>query len=279
MSRNGHIAGTESIRVRSLAVTVGAGTSFDPHDHSWPQLIYATAGVMTVRTEEGSWVVPPQRAIWMPAGATHDIEMSTAVSMRTLYFRPPDEEPDPCRVLEVGPLLRELILEAVRIGFLVDTDPRHLRLEGVLKDQLRETHQAPLDVRLPRDARTRRVAQRILEDPGTHAPVEELCAGVGASSRTVQRLFRRETGLTLGCWRQRARMIHALRRLAEGESVSAVAFDVGYASASAFIAAFKQTFGTTPARYFSTPATGGEAQRGFTANDPEARHAPEVSAR
>lgn len=241
-----------SIAIRSLALRLFSGHRLDAHEHTWPQLIYATDGVMTVSTDNGAWVIPSQRAAWVPADMAHAIEFTGRVLMRTLYVRPDlaVELPTRCTVMGVTPLLRELVLEVVRRGYLDDAVPEHTRLSRVVVDQLTETPEVPLDLTWPRDARARAVADRVIADLSSPCTLDELAVGSGASPRTLERVFRRETGVTFGRWRQRARLLHALRRLAEGRQVIATAVEVGYDSPSAFIAMFKRTLGKTPSQYF-----------------------------
>lgn len=246
-----------SIAVRSLGLRLPPGHRIDTHGHDWHQLAYAIEGVMTVATPTGAWVVPPQRAVWIPARFEHSIQTSHAVRMRTLYVRPdlPDRMsvrlPESCCVLGVTPLVRELVLEAFRIGMLIDDVPEHMRLVGVLTDRLERSRQVPLEIRIPTDERAQRVARIARADLATTRTIAELARGSGASARTIERIFRRETGLTFARWLQRVRSLHALERLAAGESVTQAALAVGYDSTSAFIAMFKRVFGTTPGHYFS----------------------------
>lgn len=237
--------------VRGLAVTYRDGHRLDRHTHPWAQLVYAASGVMRVSTPDAAWMVPPTRAIWVPGGTPHEIVMRGTVAMRTLYLAPAkgDERHQACRALEVAPLLRELILHIVRIGRLDVEDPAHERLEGLLLDLLAAGETAPLVLPLPTDARARGFAERLLASPGEVAPLAALARGSGASFRTLQRLFLTETGLSLEAWRGRVRMQQAVVSLSGGAPVTQAALDAGYLSASAFIAAFKRTFGTTPARY------------------------------
>lgn len=237
--------------VRGLAVTYRDGHRLDRHTHPWAQLVYAASGVMSVSTPDAAWLVPPTRAIWLPGGTPHQIDMRGVVAMRTLYLAPTAEDPrlQACRAIEVAPLLRELILHIVRLGMLDADDPAHARLEAVLVDLLAEGETAPLVLPLPDDPRARRFAERLLQDPSSTAPLSVFAAGAGASFRTLQRLFVAETGLTLEAWRGRVRMQQAVVSLSAGEPVTRAALDAGYSGASAFIAAFKRAFGTTPARY------------------------------
>ena len=246
-----------SLAIRSLALRLPRGHCIGSHSHAWPQLIYATAGVMTVRASGGTWVVPPQRAVWVPAGSRHEIEITGRVAMRTLYLRPGIAAglPRRCFVVNVSPLLRELVLHIVALGMLDEANPEHARLVGVVVDQITRTDAAPLELRLPVDPRARRIADRICASPARAADgSDSLCAlaqGSGASRRTLERIFVEQTGMSFGRWRQQVRLLHALRALADGSTVTQAGLDVGYESTSAFIAMFKRVLGTTPGRYYA----------------------------
>jgi AraC-like DNA-binding protein/quercetin dioxygenase-like cupin family protein len=240
--------------VRGLAVTYGDRQKLYRHTHPWAQLVYAASGVMVVETPDAAWLVPPTRAIWVPGGTPHQIEMRGVVAMRTLYLAPADDARlEACRALEVAPLLRELILHIVRLGMLDQDRADHARLEALLLDLLAEGETAPLQLPLPADPRARAFAERLLADPGGTTALEVLARGSGASLRTLQRLFAAETGLPLETWRGRARMQQAVVSLSNGASVTTAALDAGYQSPSAFIAAFKRAFGVTPARWRARP--------------------------
>jgi AraC-like DNA-binding protein len=248
----------QAILVRSLGLRLPARHRIEPHVHEWSQLVYATEGVMTVTTPAGSWVVPPQRAAWIPAGFEHSVATTGRVRMRTLYLRPDlaSELPGECCVVGVAPLLRELILEVLEAGMLRQSVPQEARLAAVLADQIARRQEAPLQLMLPRDKRALRVVERVRADLSRTVTITEAACGSGASVRTLERQFVSETGLTFGRWLQRARALHALERLAAGDSVTEAGLAVGYGSTSAFIAMFRRVLGRTPGSYFtSRPST------------------------
>lgn len=240
--------------VRGLAFTHPRGPAVLPYAAGWDQLIYAASGVMSVHADGGVWVVPPDRAVWVPAGLGNRVEMGGRTAIRTLYF-PAGLAPLPPagRCVNVPPLLRELILHAVRACPLDLRLPQHHRLVGVLLDQLAVLPAAPLQLPLPTDPRARRVSDLLRADPADPATLDQLARRVGAGRRTLERLFRAETGLSFGRWRERLRLLTALPMLAAGEQVTLVAHTVGYATPSAFGVMFSRELGTSPARYFRPP--------------------------
>lgn len=244
--------------VRSLAVGYPSGAVLEHHTHDWGQLVYASDGVMSVHTDEGTWIVPSQRGVWIPPGVEHSVAMSGWVSMRTLYILPAlvRSLPGRCCVLGVSPLLRHLILHVIAQSPLRRAVPEHRRLAGFLLDQLRTLPVVPLELPMPRDARALRAAIRMRDDPGETSTLDRLARAVGASRRTLERLFHKETGMSLGRWRQQARLLQAMRLLARGEPVTSTALEIGYESVSAFIAAFSSIVGTTPGRYYRTGQEG-----------------------
>src|SRR5262249_26495847 len=218
------------------------------------QLVFASKGVMTIQTGQGLWVVPPQRAVWIPSRTVHSITMSGAVSMRTLYFAPRyvRQLPRSCCVLNIDALLKELIVFACKTPAWTRDVPNQKPLLGTLLHQLQATSRSPLQLPRPSDRRAVRVAEEVLSHPGNSCSLAQICDDCGASKRTIERLFLSETRLTLGRWRQQARLLHAIRSIASGEKIISAALDAGYESPSAFIACFKKVLGCTPGRYFDT---------------------------
>ena len=241
----------EGAQIRTFALRFSTGSVLPEHQHGWHQLVYASEGVMSVHTPRGAWVVPPQRAVWIPGGMSHKVEMHGSVSMRSLYVEPSLSRllPDDCCVVNVSPLLRELILHAVKLGALNVNVPTQGRIIGVILDELGTLPVIPLQLPVPLDPRALRVAEQVRQNPSERSSLQEISRAAGASKRTIERLFIAQTGMSFGRWRQQARLLHALRLLAVGESVTSVAMEAGYESTSAFISMFKKTFGTTPSRY------------------------------
>lgn len=239
--------------VVAMATDYAPGHRIAPHRHPRAQLIFAASGVLTVTTAAGTWVVPPQRAVWMPAGTEHRIRIGAApVAMRTLYIAP-DAVPDlpgRCRVLAVSPLLRELIMAAMTRPRLYRLGGPDDRLMAVLLEQIRLAPEARLHLPTPRDSRLHAIAEGLAENPGDRRRLADWAGVAGASARTLARLFRRETGMGFDAWRRQLRLQTALTWLAVGRPVTAVALDLGYDSPSAFIAMFRRTLGRTPAQYF-----------------------------
>jgi AraC-like DNA-binding protein len=251
ISRNKN--GDEDIPIRTFAFRHLQPHSVPPHAHDWHQLIYATEGVMSVHTAQGSWVIPSHRAVWVPAGIEHSIDMSGSVLVQTIYVRTglSSKLARNCCAVNVAPLLRELIVQAVKLGTLRASVPMHARLIGVLLDQLEVLPTIPLQLPMPKDERAVDVAKWLREHPDDAGVLKQVARRANASVRTIERLFRTETGTTFGRWRQQLRLLEALRLLAGGKAVTAVALEVGYDSPSAFIAMFRRVLGTTPSRYFA----------------------------
>ena len=241
-----------SAAIVTLTRDYEAGHKIPLHFHDRDQLVFASRGVMTVTANDGAWVVPVHRAVWIPARTAHTIAMSGNVAMRTLYLKPRLAESlsRECCVVNVSTLLKELILQACRCSSLERRVAWQSHLIEVILDQLRATKVAPLQLSLPEDPRALRVAEVLLADPSDPRPLAKIARTSGASRRTIERLFANETGSTFGKWRQQLRLMQAMRLLGGGAKVTHAALEAGYSTPSAFIAAFRKTLGSTPTRYF-----------------------------
>lgn len=248
MSRKRQAAGSEPFLLRALAMGFPPGHVVDDHAHEWDQLVHAVEGAMEVRAAGRLWVVPPGRALRVPGGAAHSITCVGRVALRSIYLPPgaAGALSESIAVVPVSPLLRELVLHAIDRAPLEAGVPRHERLAGLILDLLGDAGSLPLDLPWPEDDRAAAVARRLWAEPADPATIDELAEDAGTSARTLERRFVRETGLPLGRWRRQARLLAAVAALAEGRSVTDVAFDVGYESPSAFIAMFRRELGVTP---------------------------------
>lgn len=246
--------GRPRAHVASISCDLPDGHLIPDHFHPEDQLIFASKGVMTVHTAQGIWVVPPLRAVWIPAKTPHSVAISGLVSMRTLYFLPRliKTLPQNCFVMNVTPLLRELILHACNFPRLNKKVPAQKHIIEVIVDQLNAVPSIPLQLPHPSDSRALRIVRTLLADPADQKTLQRLAKDSGASKRTIERVFLAETKMTFGKWRQQLRLLRALHRLASGEKVTAAALDAGYESTSAFISMFKKQLGATPTRYFKS---------------------------
>lgn len=223
------------------------------HSHPRGQLLYALSGAMRAGVGDAMWSLTPRAGVRVPPGMTHRIEATAGLSYRFVFANPSVTStlPRQSGPVEIGSLTRELILEAANFGTHYRPDSTEARLIGVLHDRLRAMPRARLAVPLPQDARARRVCDTLIENPSDDRSLDAWGRLVGASSRTLARLFQRETGLTFGEWLQRMRLSVALDRLAQGDSVTRTALDLGYSSTSAFCAMFRRILGTTPSRFLN----------------------------
>ncbi|MCO7520219.1 MULTISPECIES: helix-turn-helix transcriptional regulator [unclassified Pseudomonas] len=218
------------------------------HQHRWGQLSHARGGLLRVRTDAGLYLVPPRHAVWVAARVPHQVRCEPGTHIRSLYIEP-TALPWPagqCRVIAVEPLLAELIESFSGLPIEYDRDGADGRLVQVLLDRLGAAREAPLLLPLPRGRQLRGICQRLLDAADDPRTLGDWATRLGVSQKTLSRGFLRETGLTFRHWRQRARLLNALPALERGERVTDVALACGYASLSAFIAAFAGHFGHTP---------------------------------
>ena len=245
--------------VRLRARSFPADSHFEPHRHPWAQLAYCASGVVQVTAarradakEEVAFIVPPSRAVWIAPGAVHQVHVVEAAHLRTLYIdadAAPPHFADGCRVIVVSALLRELI------GALDDgaRDGRESMLTALVLDEIAHADVQPIGVPLPDarigDKRLRALCEAVLHAPAERATLAEWAADVGASERTMARLFKEQLGLSYPRWRQQAVLAHALPLLARGVPVGQVAARSGYESDSAFSAMFRAAMGQSPKHF------------------------------
>ena len=226
------------------------GYWFDWHEHPQHQLVWAARGVVLVTVGSAHWVLPPTRALWLPADTRHRTGTSGQTMLQGIYV-----EPALCSIewtvptmITVSSLLSELLLYLTTDR--MDRAAR-LRAEAVAFDLLEPAHVIPIGAPAPTDPRARQVAQALTHNPADPRPLKEHGQQVGASARTLARAFVTDTGLTFSQWRTQARLRAALPLLADDMSLGSIAHRVGYQSPSAFVAAFRREVGTTPGAYFA----------------------------
>ena len=249
--RQGLITGCDpgrGVSISTLAYEYRRGFQVPEHAHGSDQLVYAIRGVMEVSAGPGMWLIPPHFGMWIPARTFHSIKMPGAVSMRTLYMRRglASRLPATCTVFHITPLLRELIVETVRIKELRMRDCLHCALRDLLLSQLETASPMPISLTLPQDRRARAVADTVMRNPGERQSLATMCGSVSASVRTIQRVFRREVGSDFEFWRRQVRLMKAVELLVSGHSVKEVGFALGYRQPTAFVEMFRGILGTTP---------------------------------
>ena len=242
--------------VAAMSKTFEDGFEITPHHHPRDQFVYAVTGVMRVRTQAQAWIIPPDRAVYLPAYAEHSISMRGLVTMSTLYIERNLNENLPVTptVLEVSHLLRELILSLIDEPMLYNEQGRGGAAVFLIISEIARARRLPLVIPMPRDPRLLRVCNALLADPASRLTLDRWAAMSGASVRTLARLFEKEVGLSFIAWRQRVRFHNALEAITAGKSISTVALRSGYRSPSAFAAAFRGVMGQAPSS-FARPAS------------------------
>lgn len=264
--------------VRVRARRLAADSRIVPHRHAWAQVAFSATGVLRVTAENHTYIVPPSRAVWIPAGIEHVVTVVEDAELRTLYLhqsaghvgpRPiapgaaPPAHWSRCRVLEVSPLLRELVHQLTEIGLpgvgvgglrpapADDGRAREHALAALVQDELARARPVPLGVGLPADKRLRALCEAVLDNPARHATLAGWAGEAGASVRTVARLFRHDLGTTFAEWRQQVMLAKALSMAARKRPMAHIAAELGYASPSAFSAMVRRSVGLPPSRFFS----------------------------
>lgn len=236
---------------------IAAGRAVRPHSHPRGQLLWAMRGVLRVVSNSCIWLVPPSHAVWIPGGMEHQVTIEAEAELLNIYVdpsvtvRPPTRPMPCCAVLLLTPLARELIRRLGDSDTSAPFDDRLLRFCAVLLDEVEGLSEAPLNLPGGQDERLVRVTRHLICHPEDPSQLPELSQIAGASPRTLERLFRAETGLSFRQWRSKLRLLSAIEALNRGESSTTIAFSMGYSSPSAFIAAFREAFGTTPQRFLN----------------------------
>lgn len=232
------------------AQTMPARHEFPEHAHSWHQLVYAVEGVLIVTAENRSFVISPEQAVWLPARIGHRVGSLLGAEFRSLWIAVDAREclPTASTVLAVSPLLRELIVEVASIAGN-DDDGYAVRVAGLILDQLCRARTLGTSLPWPRGERLSQLCEALYSDPADKRNSEEWAKALGMSPRTLARQFEADVGLSLRSWRRRLRLLRAIELLGSGHGVTETAFQLGYASASAFAFAFRTEMGASPLAY------------------------------
>jgi AraC-like DNA-binding protein len=224
---------------------------FPYHTHQWGQLIYASSGTLTVYTQSYSFLLSPSRAIWIPPGIAHEVKTQGQTRFSSLYIDPLniDNLPKQSCLIMVSSLLKALIMEATDIPGDYNTDGRDGRVIRLLIDEMYRSRQKGQEIPMPQNKSLIRTCQNIIANPAEEYSIDMLATESRMARKTFTRQFRRETGMSAMNWVQNARLMVAIPKLAEGHSITTVAFEVGYNSSSAFTTMFKRVYGTAPKYY------------------------------
>ena len=242
--------------LRAKARRMAHDMDIQPHRHDWGQLVFSLEGAVRVQAEGGgvaqAFIVPPSRAVWIPAGVVHAVMAISEAELRTLYVHASAAPAgwSACRVFEVSPLLRELVRE-LAAGDAAWEPQRSALLAPLLLDELRRAAPLALGLTLPQDKRLRRLCEALLAAPQQHAQLADWAREVGASERTLARLFRQELGTSYRQWREQALLAQALQLASRGRPMGLIAAELGYASASAFSAMVRRSVGASPRLFFA----------------------------
>ena len=249
--------------VRAKSRLLRADSHVEPHSHPWAQVVFSAFGVVRTTVGDGTFIVPPSRALWIPPDALHRVSVIEDAELRTLYIHQPAGHCGPgveaageprwhdCRVLEVSSLLRELVLNLPTAPGVPEPSVRAESLASLVLDELRNARAVPLGVDLPRDKRLRSLCEAVLDEPTRHATLEAWARDSGASARTVARLFRSELGTTFLQWRQQVLLAKAVSMAGRRMPMSRIAAELGYASPSAFSAMVRRSVGAPPSRFLA----------------------------
>ncbi len=227
------------------------GDHIADHSHSRSQLLFTLTGIVTVTTPAGRWMLPPEHALWIPAGTLHAVDIFGAVQMRSIYVTPDvlPALPTHLHVAALTPLMRSLIVAASELPFDAPQSERSRYIMGCLLHEIPLLRERPLGLPFPREPRLAALCSAFLDAPSPHSPIDAWAEKLGMSARSFTRHFRRETGITLAAWRRQACLMAALPRLSAGEPVTGVALDLGYDSVPAFTTMFRRALGSAPKAY------------------------------
>ena len=237
-----------------LAHEVLNGDIFQRHSHAHGQIIFGLAGVLRVTTDNGTWVLPPQRAVWIPAHVEHEVISAGRVSMRPICVHEdaPHDLPTACIVIEVSNLLRAAVERLSIVEQEYEADSSHARIAKILLDEIVTEPNLHFHLPMPESKIVRIITEGLLLNPADPRTLLEWAEHAGASNRSLSRYFRRETGMTFREWRTQLHILEAIARLSQGDRVTDVAYDLGFSNPSSFIALFSKALNVTPGNYLKS---------------------------
>lgn len=246
---------SSQLPLHGIAVDYPKGRVIARHTHSSSaQLLYAIAGTLLVETHAGRWLIPSNRAVWLPAQEAHTVVMRSRTKVRSLFIKTDmiyDDLPNTSYVVNVPPLLKELISAATLLPIDYQEDTYANLLVGLLLEELKRHTSLNLLLPWPNDARYHNVCEYLTHHPTDSRSIPEWASELHISSKTFERQFVKLTGLSFGKWRQQARLLYSLEALSEGRPIIDIAFQFGYNSHSAYSAAFKDFFGQRPSDFMA----------------------------
>ncbi|WP_241608861.1 AraC family transcriptional regulator [Rosenbergiella epipactidis] len=242
----------ETRPVNPLAHDYSHGEREPWHQHRCAQLLYSLSGVVSVHTAQGCWIIPPSRGVWLPAGVVHQLTITGKVAARTLFVDPfaRADLPTECQVVQVSPLLKELIIAALDLPDHYAANSRAERVYELILDEIRGMSVLPFNLPEPVSSALKKLCMLVRNDLAKPWTTSEAATLLNLSERTLLRHFRQEIGFSFSEWVRRAKLMEAMKRLALGQSVLRVALDLGYESQSAFSTMFRRRLGMPPSHYF-----------------------------
>lgn len=243
---------TVSRPVAAMAKSYPAGYVGYMHSHARAQLLYAASGTIKLSLDLGCWIIPPRRAVWLPAGYLHQTGTVGPLEMRTLYIREdacPPSAPTVPQMLAVSSLLHELILRAIEMPIEYDESGQDAHILTALMGEIDWTPIHPVSLPALQDVRLRRMEEMLLRKPGDRSTLAQWADRLAVSPRTLNRLLQRETDLSFQVWRDQVRAFAAIPMLTDGMPLVEIADALGYETAWSFTAMFKRVTGKAPSKY------------------------------
>lgn len=227
------------------------GHLIELHQHRRGQLISGATGLIVLSTAAGTWVMPPQRGMWIPPATEHQVRIVGAVHMQSLYVEPNATVgmPSHCQVVSIPPFMRSLMTEALSLPLEYELEGRTGAMMELIQHEMRQLPILPLSLSFPAHGPLSTLCRQFVEQPNIHDTIDAWANALSMSRRSFTRLFRRETGMSFVAWRQQACLLCAMPRLASGEPVTTVAIDLGYENPAAFTLMFRRAFGSPPLVY------------------------------